>query len=143
MIRNLTLILFLLYQVSTFACLNESRILLNGKFIISDEESLVPYGHLYYQNRKEYEKELVEVYNSWKKEKNIEDYSDYGVILVYLGEYKKALKVFQEIETLKPGLYATAANMGTTYELLGNNKLAYDWIKKGIEIDKNSHDGSE
>ena len=143
MIKNLTVILFLLYQVSTFACLNESRILLNGEFIISDEESLVPYGHFYYKNRKEYEKELIKVYDSWKKEKNIEDYSDYGVILVYLGDYKKALKVFQEIETLKPGLYATAANMGTTYELLGNNKLAYDWIKKGIEIDKDSHDGSE
>lgn len=143
MIRNVTLILFLLYQVSTFACLNESRILLNGKLTISDEQSLVPYGHLYYQNKKEYEKELIKVFKSWKKEKNLEDYSDFGVILVYLGDYRKALKVFQEIETLKPGLYATAANMGTTYELLGNNKLAYYWIKKGIEIDKNSHDGSE
>ena len=143
MIKRIILAITLFFIIPSFACLNESRILLNGQTTISDEESLVPYGHFFYKNRKAYEKELIKLYDSWKKDNQIEDYSDYGVVLVYLGEYNKALKVFQEIETIKPGLYATAANMGTTYELLGNNPLAYKWIKKGIEIDPNSHDGSE
>ena len=143
MVKKIILTITLFFIIPSFACLNESRILINGQTTISDEESLVPHGHLSYQNRKAYEKELIKLYNSWNKDKQIEDYSDYGVVLVYLGEYDKALKVFQEIEKIKPGLYATAANMGTTYELLGNNLMAYKWIKKGIEIDPNSHDGSE
>lgn len=53
------------------------------------------------------------------------------------------MKIFQEIEAKKPGLYATAANRGTVEELLGNDKEAYRWIKRGLEINPDSHQGSE
>ncbi len=33
--------------------------------------------------------------------------------------------------------------MGTVYELLGQNKLALQWIKKAVKIDPTSHDHSE
>jgi tetratricopeptide (TPR) repeat protein len=134
---------FVITFVSAFACLNENRVLLSGKTSVFDSESLVPYGHNYKDDIEYYEKELKELDSLWKTDKKIEDYSDYGVLLVYLGRYEEAKKVFIEIEKISPGLYATAANLGTTYELLGQNKLALEWIKKAVKIDPTSHDNSE
>ncbi len=107
-----------------------------------DNESLVPYGHKYKDDVK-YEEDLKELDSLWKTDKKLEDYSDYGVLLVYLGRYEEAEKVFLEIEKINPGLYATAVNLGTTYELLGKNELALNWIKKGVRIDPTSHNHSE
>lgn len=141
--KKLLLILFILSLQSSFACLNETRILLNGKITISDEESPVPYGRNYLESKDEIELKLKEVYKDWIDNKNLDDYSDYGVLLVYLGRYQEALKVYESIEMIMPGLYTTAANIGTIYELLGKNELAYNWIEKAVKIDPKSHYGSE
>ncbi len=39
--------------------------------------------------------------------------------------------------------YAIAANLGTAYELLGNNDSALLWIRRAVAINANSHQGSE
>ena len=83
--KNFLSIIMLFFLQPAFACLNETRVLLNGEFTVSDEESPVPFGHFYYEHKKDYEKELIKLYNSWLKNKNLDDYSDYGVVLVYLG----------------------------------------------------------
>lgn len=70
-------------------------------------------------------------------------YSDYGVQLIYLGEYEKAKQVYREIERLAPNRYQTASNLGTVYELLGQNDSALVWIRKAVELNPDSHDGSE
>lgn len=141
---RLIIILFLTCSfIKSFACLNEYRVLLNGEKHFFDSESLVPLGKNFKDNIKYYEQELKELDSLWKADKKIEDFSDYGIQLVYLGRYEEAKKVFIEIEKLRPGLYATAANLGTTYELLGQNKLALEWIKKSVKIDPTSHDHSE
>jgi len=142
-IRLLIILLLTCSFIKSFACLNEYRVLLNGEKHFFDSESLVPFGQNFKDNIKYYEKELKELDSLWKADKNIEDFSDYGVQLVYLGRYEEAKKVFIEIEKLSPGLYATAANLGTTYELLGQNKQALEWIKKAVKIDPTSHDNSE
>lgn len=36
-----------------------------------------------------------------------------------------------------------AANLGTAYELMGKDELALEWIRKGIERNPESHQGSE
>jgi tetratricopeptide (TPR) repeat protein len=128
---------------SIFACFNETRVTMDGNFIVSDIESPVPYGRNYAYEKKDLERRLKKLDSTWKADGILDDYSDYGVTLAYLSRYQEALKVFQEIEAKDPGRYATAANMGTTYELLGNNELAYQWIKKAVEIDPSSHDSSE
>ena len=69
--------------------------------------------------------------------------NDLAVALVHLGERETALKYFQAIEKNQPGLYRTAANMGTTYELLGDNPNALRWIRKGLDRNAESHAGSE
>jgi tetratricopeptide (TPR) repeat protein len=86
---------------------------------------------------------LMEMDALWKSKRDLDAYSDYGVLLAYLGRYDEAKAVYEEIEKITPGRYSTAANLGTVYELLGQNDLALKWIKKAVEIDPTSHEGSE
>lgn len=95
------------------------------------------------EDRDYWERHLNELDSAWRKTNRIDYYNDYGVTLIYLGRYKEAEQVFKKIETVIPGLYNTAANLGTTYELLGENQLALEWISKGVQINPASHDSSE
>jgi tetratricopeptide (TPR) repeat protein len=69
--------------------------------------------------------------------------SDYGAVLVHLGRLQEALKIFQEIERRGAGDYVTAANLGTTYELTGDNQDALIWIKQAVVRNPDSHYGTE
>lgn len=146
MIRSLALLFFFTFSVSTFACINEMRALLSGKHVqvggLGDE---VPTGrdHSEDDTKAHYLKQLAYLDSAWKTDKKIDDYSDYGVYLIYLGRYKEAKEVYQQIESTHPGRYSTAANIGTIYELLGQNDSALFWIKKAIQIDPTSHMESE
>ena len=42
-----------------------------------------------------------------------------------------------------PNEYVVIANLGTTYELMGNNEKALEYIKKGMKLNPRSHNGSE
>lgn len=86
---------------------------------------------------------LHEADSIYRQSGKLEDYSDLGALLVFTGQYSKAKPIFLEIEQKSPGLYETAANLGTVYELLGNNDSALYWIKKAVEINPKSHEGSE
>lgn len=133
-------------ETTSLACLNETRITLNGKKIDGDEITsleLVPWGKDLVKDRNLYIDELSELDSLWKTTRNIDYYSDYGVVLVYLGRYAEAKDVFQKIERMAPGRYSTAANLGTVYELLGDNTQALRWIKKAVAIDPTSHNNSE
>ncbi|ASS48644.1 MAG: hypothetical protein A3D31_07185 [Candidatus Fluviicola riflensis] len=69
--------------------------------------------------------------------------SDYALNLVRAGKIKEALVLFEKLAAKYPNEYAIQANLGTTYELVGNNKLALKHIKKGLELNPNSHSASE
>lgn len=69
--------------------------------------------------------------------------NDYAVMLVRAGELDEALAVLNEIEAVNPGLYPTAANLGTVYELSGDVEKALHWIQEGIARNSKSHFGSE
>lgn len=69
--------------------------------------------------------------------------SDYATMLIFLQETAKGKSILAGIEKRHPGLYNTAINLGTAYELLGQNDSALYWIKRGLEINPGSHDGSE
>jgi tetratricopeptide (TPR) repeat protein len=70
-------------------------------------------------------------------------YNDYGVTLVKMGHLAEAEKVFLELEKNQANQYSTASNLGTTYELMGQNEKALYWISEGIKRDSKSHKGSE
>jgi len=74
---------------------------------------------------------------------NFNDRSDYSVALMFLGRSEEAVTLLNQLEKEKPGEYFIAANLGTAYELSGNNEEALKWIKEGIHRDPTSHKGTE
>jgi hypothetical protein len=69
--------------------------------------------------------------------------NDYAVTLIHLGQVAEALKLLREIEGQQPGLYATAANIGTALELSGDNVEALRWIRESIRRNAKAHEGTE
>lgn len=140
--RILSLILFLiLLQTQLNACLNgyylDSRIMLYR----DEYQGQVPQGHRI--NEIQYESILSELENQWKITKDITYLSDYGVVLIFQGKYKEAKEIYLKIEKTDSGRYATASNLGTVYELLGQNEMALQWIKEALKRDSTSHHNSE
>ncbi|MCX7552496.1 tetratricopeptide repeat protein [Marinicella sp. S1101] len=66
-----------------------------------------------------------------------------AVDLIIAGQSQKAIEVLTALEKDSPGRYETASNLGTAYELDGLLDDALIWIKKGIKINPDSHDGTE
>lgn len=91
---------------------------------------------------------------AWQKRRNdldaqlgrITDFraqNDLSVALVHTGEYALALLYLKTVEKNQPNLYRTADNLGTTYELMGDNRQALRWIDEGLKRNVESHGGSE
>jgi tetratricopeptide (TPR) repeat protein len=69
--------------------------------------------------------------------------SDIATQYLKLGEFEKAVAIFEQLAKQHPNEYKVIANLGTTYELLGKNKLALQYIRKGLQLNPKSHNGSE
>ena len=74
---------------------------------------------------------------------NFNDRSDYSIALMYLDRSKEAVALLESLEKEQPGRYFIAANLGTAYELSGNNEEAAHWIAEGIRRNPESHEGTE
>lgn len=72
-----------------------------------------------------------------------ETQSDLAVKLAYLGRFEESLQILRRLQRFMPNEYIIAANLGTTYELLGQNDSALFYIKKGLQLNPDSHNGSE
>jgi tetratricopeptide (TPR) repeat protein len=125
------------------ACINGEYLRLkDGTFIFQDEEGNVPFGHKF--NDSKYLIVGLKTQDSLYKATNDLGYlSDKGILLIILGRYEEAIKIYLDIEKIEPNKYSTASNIGTAYELSGQNENALKWIKRAIEIDPKSHNGSE
>ncbi len=140
--KKYILIYFILFSLKTFACLNgETKVLKNGAFIYEDQKGIYPYGHRFHV--KNFEKLISELDSLYSKTKDLEYLSDKGYVLVIQKKYTDALKIYLNIEKIKPNRYSTASNIGTIYELIGENQKAFEWIKKVIKINSKSHNESE
>lgn len=142
--RKLTIIFILVFTISTnsFACLNgETKTLKNGFFVYEDDDDYIPDGHSF--NVDNYAKLILELQNLYKKTKDLDYLSDVGYVLTIQKKYKEALEIYFKIEKIQPNRYSTASNIGTIYELTGENKKALEWIKKAIKINSKSHKESE
>lgn len=69
--------------------------------------------------------------------------NDLAVALIYTGAYQDAREILERIEAAHPGSYMTASNLGTAYELCGNNIEALRWIKTGIQLNPGAHRATE
>ncbi len=127
-----------------FACLNgEHYILADGSTLFMDEEEgySVPRGHTFYDA--EMDRALHNLDSLWKQTRDADYLSDYALILIIKKRYAEAEEIYLQIEKDFPGRYSTASNLGTLYELIGQNEKALQWISKALEIDPKSHYGSE
>jgi tetratricopeptide (TPR) repeat protein len=59
------------------------------------------------------------------------------------GDAAAAIPLLQKNEDESPDQYSTAANLGTAYELAGDNENALKWINEGIRRNPESHEGTE
>lgn len=125
-----------------FACLNgDSKVLKDGTFLYEDREGGVPYGHDFYKD--DFERGIKQLDSSYIVTKDLDYLSDKGLLLILLERYEEAIKLYLEIEKIEPNRYSTASNIGTAYELVGQNERALKWIRKSVELDPRSHNGSE
>lgn len=79
---------------------------------------------------------------------SIESKVNYSLTLMRLGDPGTAKVMLAELSqdtTIADSThrYAIAANLGTAYELLGNNDSALLWIRRAVAINPQSHQGSE
>ena len=139
----LSLLFGTLFSISAFACLNgEKMVLANQDVLYIDYDGEVPYGHQI-GGKEELEEFLVKLKKGYNKTKDIDYLSDEGYILILLGRYQEAIDLYKKIESLQPGRYSTASNIGTAYELIGNNREALKWIEIAMKIEPHSHLKSE
>jgi len=69
--------------------------------------------------------------------------SDYAVALARHGDLPQSLEILKAIEVQQPGEYIIASNLGTVFELSGDDRQALEWITIGLHRNPASHDGSE
>lgn len=140
--KKVLVVLAVLFSLKSVACLNgETKALTNGLTLYEDYEGMIPRGHNFYKI--EFEEVFKELDSLYRKTKKIEYLSDKGYVLVIQGKYKEALNLYLSIEKTHPNRYSTASNLGTIYELLGDNVNALKWIKRSVAISPDSHNGSE
>ena len=121
--KQFSTIIFCLLIHTTFACINEYKTLLDGSIYESGEPSSGKIGVNSIKNSELGEKAEA-LLKAYQRSDSIEYLSDYGAALVYMGQYEEGQKIYQQIEAENPGLYTTASNLGTIYELLGDPEKA-------------------
>ena len=139
----LALIVMLASGIPALACMWIYGTDLDGKKVssgghIEDLSKVTPETRLAdWTNRLEYFQERM------AKTPDVKNRSDYAAALIHVGELQLGINLLEEIERSDPGLYVTAANLGTAFELSGNNEKALEWISAGIKRNPESHFGSE
>ena len=70
-------------------------------------------------------------------------YDDLAVAHDKLGQHDQAIKVILQKEKLSPGLYETAANLGTFYIHAGRFEEGLEQIDRALDINPDAHFGRE
>lgn len=132
----------LMLQVSNvFSCVNEHQTVLSGDVIADTPHSGIVQPIV--KDSSELIQKAAKYLKQYKFYGKLSYYSDYGAQLIYLGKYEEAKEVYFKINSIQSNTYAACSNLGTIYELTGNNDSAYYWIQKALEIKPSAHDSSE
>lgn len=133
--------LLLAFFVSANACLNYYYLLDNEGHFHSQP------GGIYHFD-KNFDKEkivarLKRLEKKLAKEKSYTILSDYAVGLMKLGKVKESVQILATLYNRYPNEYRLASNLGTAYELDGRPDSALKYIRRGLELNPNDHEGSE
>ncbi len=136
------LVLFLLAGMAPFAanaCLNEYR--------HTDElEFTADLAELDKNMIRHFDREAIAAALKVMLKQGLHDYkdsSDAAVLMIKNGEVFRALGMFQQLMQAHPAEYTIASNLGTAYELAGENDSALKYIQLGMALNPKSHRGSE
>jgi len=80
--------------------------------------------------------------DEYKKLQGIQKQEVDAVKLLLEGNTTQAIEILKEVEA-QSSHYSVASNLGTAYELNGDNKNALIWIREGIKRNPESHYGTE
>jgi len=140
--RALVFLLLLRSAPSSFACIQVEGITLKGKISMGGETIGDDFVRGLYQGRPRqfWEEERIRLADA---KGNRAMRNGHAVALLHLGRVAEAIGIFTALEREKPGEYAIAANLGTAYELAGDNAQALRWIAEGIRRNPQSHAGTE
>lgn len=78
-----------------------------------------------------------------RKSPSFRNLIELSAVLIRFGKLPEAVKLLQFVENKYPGKYQTASNIGTAYELMGQNEDALKWILEGLKRNPNDHFGTE
>ncbi|MBS7333273.1 MAG: tetratricopeptide repeat protein [Weeksellaceae bacterium] len=127
---------------NSFACINgPDKVLSTGTTLYIDHEGHVPYGHEFWLN--DPQTELRKLDSLYQVKPSPDYLTEKGIVYIIAKDYQKAIDLYLKIEKENPNQYSTASNLGTAYELIGDNKNALKWIERALELNPNSHEKSE
>lgn len=72
-----------------------------------------------------------------------ENKNDKALAYLRMGKTEDAIAILEQLEKEKPNEYKVIANLGTAYELAGRNKEALQYIRRALQLNSESHQGSE
>jgi tetratricopeptide (TPR) repeat protein len=138
------LIVFAMIASPVFACINVVGTKYNGDRG-DDHEGM--FTDIAYELRRSLGTSLprrgASMEASLRDAEDFKDRNDYAVALMYRGRNDEAVKLLTELEAEQPGQYYVAANLGTAYELAGNDSEALRWVNEGIRRNPKAHRGTE
>jgi tetratricopeptide (TPR) repeat protein len=94
-------------------------------------------------NRDQALRVVANLEKEYESDKSAEVINDLAVARILFGRVDEAIVLLNDLERQYPGRAATAANLGTAFELSGKNQAALEWIREGIRRDPKEHSGSE
>lgn len=143
----------LLLPVIAFSCLNEYRrtemLFIDGKVNLAGLLNGKDKGHKpYWSHGFEEEMSLVHAHDSLArrvKDNSItwQGLSDYAVYELKIGNKKRAVEILEKLVAGHPKEYNVLANLGTAYELTGDDNKALELLKKAVAVNPGSHYSSE
>lgn len=139
--RRIISILLLLFSLDVHACLNYYYSIDKEGHLHLAEDILVPFNINF--NQKLNVARLKKLETTLRQEHSYALLSDYAVYLLKLGKYKEGLDILVALQQYFPSEYKIAANLGTAYELNGDVENALRFIKLGMQLNPDAHDGSE
>jgi hypothetical protein len=138
--KRLTLLLLAgLLPFAANACLNEYR-------HTNELELTADLAELDKNMIRHFDRDAIAAELQGMLKRGLDDYkdsSDAAVLLIKNGEVFHALGMFQLLMQAHPAEYTIASNLGTAYELAGENDSALKYIRLGMKLNPKSHRGSE
>lgn len=145
------LISILLTPVAVFSCFNDYRTpempFADGKVdlykLLYSDKTHFPYWHHGFDEMQDLEQQN----NAFKKKGlsklDYKELSDYAVLQIKIGDREEGVALLEKLYTQHPDEYNIVANLGTAYEVMGNDAKALELLKKAVAINPVSHYGSE